>query len=161
MLEANIYYSREYGAATVNPTRPRTLEEELLEHIPLGHLDPFWMNRLGIARVDLDKWKSNNLPIDGIHGIVEVIYQRLNEPASVTSKRIADSGVVMTNDEYKSYLVKNLIYIGMEFPSVKIRWERVMEAFPAARDVELNLEADDRDKQDKYARSEKDLFLLE
>ena len=67
----------------------------------------------------------------------------------------------MAIEEYKSYLVKNLIYIEKEFPSVTIKWKRVREAFPATNNVNVNLDVDDRDTPDKYARSERDLFLLE
>ena len=164
MLDVKVYHAREYvgRAPLVNgEVGPKTLEGELFEHIILGHFNPFWMNRMGIARVDLDRWKENNLSTNGINGIVETIYERLEEPVTRTSKRIVDSGVFMTIGEYGGHVVKNLIYIEQLFPYVMVEWARVKKAFPAADEIELNLDVDDKDTPDKYARSERDLFLLE
>ena len=108
--------SNGYNPATDNRAgRYKTLEEELYEHITLGHLDPFWVDRTGIARFDLDKWKKNKLPIDGISGIVETIYGHLEEPDFITSRRITSSSVVIAIDEYRSYLVKNLFILKKNF----------------------------------------------
>ena len=80
MLDADVH---DYGSSSTINNRAeghKTLEGELFEHITLGHLDPFWMKRTGIARFDLDRWKENYLPMDGLHKIVETIYGRLEEP---------------------------------------------------------------------------------